>query len=168
MLNQPIGYSRDIPIELDHYSFDEILTVDNLKGTLDINRTQSGLRVQANFSAITRAECGRCLENFELPLETEFEELFTYEHNPLSEDELIIPEDGNINFESYIRDYVLLEIPINPICKPDCRGLCDICGENLNLRECGHEHQKPLTKMASAMKSIEGDYYPGKNSPITE
>jgi len=168
LINQPIGYNRDISIELEHHPFDETLTVDDLKGSLNIDRTQSGLRVQANFTAVTNAQCGRCLEDFQLKLESEFEEIFTYEHNPLSEEELIIPEDGNIDFEPYIRDYLLLEVPINPVCKPDCRGLCDICGENRNLHDCGHGHEKSLTGMAKAMKTIEGSFYPGKNTPITE
>jgi len=33
----------------------------------------------------------------------------------------------------------MLEIPINPICKPDCKGLCSVCGEDLNARDCGHQ-----------------------------
>ncbi len=110
----------------------------------------------------------RCLEDFQLKLNTEFEEYSHIEHNPLSEEELIIPEDGNIDFEPYIRDYLLLEVPIKPVCKPDCRGLCDICGENRNLRDCGHEHEKSPTGMAKAMKTIEGSFYPGKNMQITE
>ncbi len=171
MINQPIGYNRDIPIELSHHSFDEILTVDDLKGNLNIDRTQSGLRIQADFTAITSAECGRCLVDFKLPLHTEFEEIFTYENNPLSEEELIIPEDGNINFGPYIRDYLLLEVPINPVCTPDCRGLCDICGQNLNLRDCGHTHEKPLTPFAKALKSVGNGvapFYPEKKSSIEQ
>jgi len=168
LINQPIGYNRDIPFDLEEYSFDELLTVDHLKGNLNLSRTQSGLRIQGDFHAFTKVECGRCLENFELELDSQFEEIFTYENKPLSEDELIIPEDGNIDFEPYIRDYLLLEIPINPVCKPDCLGLCDICGENRNLHDCGHEHEQLLTTMARSMRSLEGDFYPGKNAPISE
>jgi len=168
LINQPIGYNRDIPFELDRFTFDDILAVDGLRGNLNISRTQSGLRIQGNFSAATHAECGRCLEDFGRQLETEFEEIFTYEHNPLSEEELIIPEDGNIDFEPYIRDYLLLEVPINPVCKPDCRGLCDICGENLNMRECGHAHEQPAAPIAAAMKSIAGSLLPDKKTPISD
>ena len=168
LINQPIGYNRDIPIELEQYDFDESLSVRDLQGNLNLDRTQSGLRIQGDFTALTSAQCGRCLEDFELKLESHFEEIFTYENHPLSEDELIIPEDGNIDFEPYVRDYLLLEVPINPVCKPDCLGLCDICGENRNLRDCGHEHEKPMTKMARLMKSVEGELNPEKNSPLSE
>jgi len=167
-INQPIGYNRDIPFELAQYDFEDGLSVRNLEGNLNLSRTQGGLRIQGDFKALTTAQCGRCLDDFELALDSQFEEIFTYENHPLSEDELIIPEDGNIDFEPYVRDYLLLEVPINPICKPDCLGLCDICGENRNLRDCGHEHQQPETKMARLMKNVGGSFYPEKNTPISE
>jgi len=167
-INQPIGFNRDIPFELDQYDFDESLSVRDLKGNLNLSRTQSGLRIQSDFTAMTSAQCGRCLENFDLALDSHFEEIFTYEYHPLSEDELIIPEDGNIDLEPYIRDYLLLELPINPVCKPDCLGLCDICGENRNLHDCGHAHELPVTKMARMLKTVEGSFYPENNSPLSE
>jgi uncharacterized protein len=168
LINQPIGYNRDIPFELGEYTFDENFSVQDLNGNLNLDRTQSGLRIQGHFTASSMVTCGRCLEEFELVLDSHFEEIFTYENNPLSEDELIIPETGYIEFEPYIRDYLLLEVPINPVCKPDCLGLCDICGENRNLHNCGHEHEKPVTNMARLMKSVGGSFSPGKNTPISE
>ena len=167
MINQPIGYTREIPFEVGHFTFQDDIEVEDLEGVLILSRTQNGLRLNAEFKAKMDAECGRCLEGFMLPLRTKFEEIFTFENHPLSEDELIIPEDGNIDFDSYIRDYLMLEVPINPVCKQDCRGLCDICGENLNIRDCGHEHKRSgMTALAQSLRSIEGNHYPGKNAPI--
>ena len=166
LINQPIGYNREIPFELDHFSFDESLTVEDFKGILNLNRTQNGLRVNGDFNAKTEVTCGRCLEDFVLALDSHFEEIFTFENGPLSEDETLIPEDGNIDFKPYIRDYLLLEIPIKPVCRENCKGLCDICGENLNKRDCGHEHEKPLTAIAQSMRVLEENPYPGKNAPI--
>lgn len=169
LINQPIGYNRDIPFEIGHYSFDEGRVVEDLRGEIVLSRTQNGLRLQAKFEASFDAECGRCLEEFKLPLDTNFEEMFTFENHPLSEDELIIPEDKYIDFEPYIRDYLMLELPINPVCKMDCLGLCDICGGNLNLHDCGHEHKRPdLTAFAQSLQTAVGNHYPGKNAPITK
>ncbi len=165
--NQPIGYNRDIPFELEHYTFDETLAVDDLKGNINLSRTQTGLRLQAVLTAQTIVECGRCLETFCLPLESHFEEIFTFENRALPEDEAVIPESGNLDFEPYIRDYLLLEVPINPVCRPDCLGLCDICGANLNIKKCGHEHERPaLAALEQLAKLSEGNPYPGKNTPI--
>jgi uncharacterized protein len=141
-INQPIGYTRDIPFEFDHYVFDEDFQADDVHGALTLSRTQTGLRLDAGFKARVPLECARCLESFPLQISTQFEEIFTFENRPLSEDELIIPEDRNIDFVSYVRDYLLLEVPIRPLCKPDCKGLCEVCGENRNLKECGHTQQK--------------------------
>ena len=166
LINQPIGFNRDIPFEIEKHDFDEDLSVKGLIGNLNLSRTQNGLRVNADFKARIDLQCGRCLEDFKHDLNTQFEEIFSYDNQYLSEDEISIPEDGNIDFEPYIRDYLILELPINPVCKKDCRGLCDICGENLNLRDCGHEHERPMTAIAQSMKSLEGNFYPGKNAPI--
>jgi uncharacterized protein len=51
---------------------------------------------------------------------------------------LLLPEDSHIDLAPLIREFALLEIPISPICKPDCKGLCPVCGENLNETDCGH------------------------------
>ena len=84
----------------------------------------------------------RCLENFKQPLHANFQELFTYSLEALSEDEESIPEDGYLDFEKSISDYLFLEYPIKPLCKPDCRGLCLVCGQNLNEADCEHVEKK--------------------------
>jgi len=169
LINQPIGYTREIPIDLERHSFDPDLIVKKFNGCLALNRTQNGFRVQADFSAITSTECGRCLDNFDLNLHTIFEEIFTFENHPLSEDEYIIPEDGNVDFEPYIRDYLLLEIPINPLCKPDCRGLCAVCGQNLNIADCEHKpRDMELTTLGKSLHSALIDSDQRKSAPFEE
>ena len=140
MINQPIGYEREIPFKLPRYEFDGDFDVNDLEGTIILNRTQSGLRTFGEFSATIEAECVRCLEIFLQGINTSFEELFTFNRKEISEDEQLIPEDGFIDFEALLRDYLLLALPISPICRADCLGLCSICGENLNQRTCSH-HQ---------------------------
>ena len=56
----------------------------------------------------------------------------------MTESELRFPEDGHINLGPLVREYMLLAKPINPVCKPECKGLCPICGENLNESNCNH------------------------------
>jgi uncharacterized protein len=138
LVNQPPGFQREVPLEFDHFSFDEDLQVENLRGMITLSRTQNGVRSLGEMSATTPLECGRCLETFQQELQSEFEEIFTFAHRPLSEDEVIIPDDLNIDFETIIREYLLLEIPYSPVCRPNCKGLCSVCGQNLNDKNCGH------------------------------
>jgi uncharacterized protein len=61
----------------------------------------------------------------------------------MDESGLVVPEDGNIDLEPIVYEYLLLEIPINPVCREDCKGLCDICGENLNEESHNpHTHEE--------------------------
>lgn len=144
-INQPIGFSREFPFQIDTYTFEPDFPVTDLSGTAVINRTQQGLRLKSHFIASTTATCSRCLDDFQLLLKTNFEELFTYREHPLSENESIIPADGFLDIEDLVSDYLELEIPIQPICRVDCRGLCRICGQNWNHADCEHS---PRTKVS--------------------
>ncbi len=98
---------------------------------------------EGKFETIAPSECVRCLEPFDLPLTTEFDEVYAYNSGSFTESGLYVPEDGNIDLSPVVREYLLVESPIKPICKPDCQGLCIECGENLNLSTC--EHQARIT-----------------------
>lgn len=88
--------------------------------------------------ALLPVECVRCLESFDQPLEIDFTELYAFTPRSVTESNLILPEDGHIDLEPLVREYMLLEIPISPLCTPDCKGLCPVCGENLNVN--AHDH----------------------------
>ena len=106
---------------------------------MHISRTPQGLLFEGTFDATNMSECVRCLEPFELPLHVEFDEVYAYKSSSFTESGLYVPEDGNIDLSPVVREYMMLENPIKPICKPDCQGLCIVCGENLNLATCEHQ-----------------------------
>jgi uncharacterized protein len=138
LFNQPIGYTREIPFEFPAITISNEFKFTDFNGIAAFNRTQNGLLFSGSFKAHTRLICGRCLEDFDLPLQTDFEEVYTYPDYPLSENETFIPENGFLDLEELIGDFLLLEIPINPVCKEDCKGLCKECGQDLNLASCDH------------------------------
>jgi uncharacterized protein len=74
-------------------------------------------------------------------MKTQFAELYASSQRHVTESGLILPEDGHIDLEPLAREYLILEVPINPTCKPDCKGLCPVCGENLNEQDCGHRKE---------------------------
>jgi uncharacterized protein len=65
--------------------------------------------------------------------------MFAYKAFDFTESGLLVPEDGNIDLGPIVREYLMLEYPLKPLCKPDCQGLCTVCGENLNLGTCEHQ-----------------------------
>jgi uncharacterized protein len=61
-------------------------------------------------------------------------------------------EDINTIFTSYefidltqiIRDYIILSIPMKPLCSDECKGICAVCGANLNKIDCGHKEKEEI------------------------
>lgn len=139
LINQPIGTSRDIHFDFSKLNLPPDLALIAVQGLERISRTPQGLLVQADFKANMVCECVRCLTEFEQPLHTIFSELFAFKARGMSESGLLVPEDGNIDLAPLLREYMLLEIPIRPLCAPDCKGLCIDCGANLNIMTCEHQ-----------------------------
>jgi uncharacterized protein len=138
IIHEEVGYTCEFPFEFEKVSIDEDLDLQNFIGTIQVSRTPQGLLFEGKFSGETRLECVRCLNEFSKPLAWNLTELYAFNERSVSDSGLIIPDDAQIDVESLIREYALLEIPINPICKPDCKGLCPVCGQDLNVADCGH------------------------------
>jgi uncharacterized protein len=139
IVHQEVGYKHEFPFEYEKIQIADDLDLRHFEGVVNIGRTPQGLIVQADFSGDIALECVRCLNEFERRLDWEMTELYAFSEKSVSDSGLILPEDAHIDLQPLIREYALLEIPINPICKPDCKGLCPVCGEDLNQVDCGHK-----------------------------
>jgi uncharacterized protein len=140
LLNSPIGTYRDIHFEYPEITLKPDLNLTNLVGVARVGRTPQGILVQGEFQGEAPAECVRCLTEFVQPLHGKFDELYAFDKRSVTDSGLILPEDANIDLEPLVRDYLLIEMPISPICKEDCKGLCTVCGENLNETNSEHYH----------------------------
>lgn len=141
--HEEIGRNHDFPFEFDKLVLGGDLELRGLDGLVNIGRTPQGLVLQADFSAITSLICVRCLQEFSHELSWSFTELYAFDERSETDSGLILPEDGHIDLAEMLREYALLEIPISPICKQDCQGLCMECGQNLNEKDCGHKPAEP-------------------------
>ena len=151
-LGQSVGYSRDFLFESPEVRLDPDLLLQDLSGMARITRTAQGLLVQGEIRAVTPAECVRCLRDISQPLVAEFTELYAFTRQSMTDSGLMLPESGYIDLAPLVREYMLLALPISPLCNPDCKGLCPICGENLNEAACPHQSANPeddLTETAS-------------------
>jgi len=138
LLNQAIGTSREFTFDFQEIEIPPDLGLSDFKGRVRINRTPQGLLVNAETNACINLECVRCLENFQQPLHAGFDELYAFSKRTATDSGLILPDDGYIDLRPLFREYLLIEIPIRPLCIEDCRGLCTVCGINLNLENCPH------------------------------
>ena len=138
LISAPIGSNRDFDFDYQTMRLGDDLTVREFSGTARFSRTPQGLVLQGDFQATTELECVRCLEMFPQSLKWSVTDLFAFDRRHMTESGLLVPEDGQIDLEPLLREYALLEFPISPVHKPDCKGLCPVCGENLNVTDCGH------------------------------
>jgi len=138
IVHQTIGFSREFEFDFPQIHIPPDLELRALKGAVEITRTPQGLLVRVKMKANITAECVRCLSNFEQPLDVDFSELYAFNRKSVTESGLILPEDGKIDLAPLLREFMFLEVPIQPICRPDCKGLCPECGENLNENICNH------------------------------
>jgi uncharacterized protein len=152
IIHEEVGYSHEIPFEFEKVKLED-LELENFIGKVDIGRTPQGLVVQGNFSADTTLECVRCLKDFQESLDWEITELYAFTQKSVSESELLLPEDAHIDLAPLIREYALLEIPIKPLHDPECKGLCIECGQDLNVKDCGHS-QEPDDSPFATLKDL--------------
>ncbi|WP_394552402.1 YceD family protein [Agromyces sp. MMS24-JH15] len=87
---------------------------------LRLESVHEGILVTAEIDAVAEGECGRCLIDVALPLEVEFQELFAYHRDEAFEYGV---QDDHVDLEPLIRDAVVLALPFQPVCRPDCPGL---------------------------------------------
>jgi uncharacterized protein len=149
ILHEEAGYSHEIDFDLPQIRLGADLEVRELVGQLAIGRTSHGLLFTGDFSAQTEVGCVRCLSPFTYGLKWSLTELYAINEKSISDSGLKVPEDAQIDLQPLMREYALLEIPINPICRPDCRGLCPVCGEDRNKRDCGHRPDSGQSSFAA-------------------
>src|SRR5262249_4155699 len=98
-----------------------------------------GIEVAADVDAPWVGECRRCLKPLTGELRCQVRELFRPRtpSESADEDEETYPLAGEqLDLRALVRDALLLELPLAPLCRPDCRGLCPTCGADLNEGDC--------------------------------
>jgi uncharacterized protein len=99
-----------------------------------------GVLVTASVAAPLAGECARCLDEFTSAAHVRFRELFTAEAGGAGDDGYLL--DGDLlDLEPALRDALVLELPLSPLCSEDCAGLCAVCGVRLADAEPGHGHR---------------------------
>jgi uncharacterized protein len=152
---QSAGFSRDFPFDLQKINIPPDLQLNRLTGSVRATRTPQGILLQADLEAEINLECVRCLTDFKQPLHVDFTELYAFSQRYATDSGLIMPETGIIDLAPVLREYLLLEIPISPLCRPDCKGLCPVCGNNLNESQCYHNEDSGDPRLASLKKLLE-------------
>lgn len=148
---------EDIELESDLARVDDDIEV---KGT--VSSGDQFTVIEADIKAPLEIDCSRCLEKNPTVKEFAFKTAFA-SSDQLSEEveveldlqdlELSFAEEDEIDLRDVIREQILLNLPANPLCKEDCKGLCEICGGNLNKVDCDCEQEETDPRWA-ALKNL--------------
>jgi uncharacterized protein len=162
LLKEPIGATRN-------YEIDEVVDVTGegnnrlVEGEVKLQRTQRGILVKGEFRTELELTCSRCLGSFTYPLEINFEEEYIPTIDIVTGIPLSSPEEAGdfridehhvIDLTEAIRQYTLLAMPMKPLCREDCAGLCQECGHNLNQGPCGCSVQEVDPRWAKLSKLL--------------
>lgn len=117
-----------------------------LNGNVDLIRTNDGILVRANLYTNVELTCSRCLTQFSIPVRFKIDEEFlptiditTGARLPKTDDTdeaALIDSHHLLDLTEVVRQDLMLALPIVPICRNDCQGLCANCGQNLNEGDC--------------------------------
>jgi len=139
LLEATFGENRVIELDYPTIRVADDLDLTPLQGSIKASRTSEGIYIEGSLQTALDVECVRCLTIFSLSVTIQLDDLFYYPPSTAPEGEFVVGENGFIDLSPLVRELSLLEIPMQPICKPDCQGLCQECGANLNEGDCGCE-----------------------------
>lgn len=122
-----------------------IALISPVEGTVRLTRTPGGVLVEGHLHTTADQTCSRCLEPVSSPLDLDLTEEFLQTLDistglPLGASQedpsILIDSHHVVNLDELIRQYLLTWLPMHPLCRQDCAGLCQECGHNLNESPC--------------------------------
>jgi len=151
-ITAPAGFGLDVigiavgaPIEVD----------------LRVESATEGVFVSGTAAADVSGDCARCLDPLGYPLTVRFGELFAWPDSATEAttdaDEVSRVVDDLVDTEEMIRDAVLLTLPLAPLCREDCRGLCPECGDRWADLGSGHSHETMDARWAALRGKLTSD-----------
>ncbi len=111
----------------------------------DIHKDKDRFRLEGTVKTELELTCSRCLEPFRMPVDAKFDLRFHPAAEMSTEQEREVPDsdletsyyrDDQIDLNELLREQFFLALPMKPLCRPDCQGLCPVCGTNRNLETC--------------------------------
>jgi uncharacterized protein len=118
---------------------------DPVRVSLEIAKDEDRYRVQGRATTALEVECSRCLEPFPAPIDASFDLRYLPQGDARGDDVEIADEDlstafyhaDRLDLGQLLEEQFYLALPMKPLCREDCAGLCSECGANLNVRACG-------------------------------
>ena len=142
LLKEPVGANR-------HYNIDEFAGdsyQNHIMGQVTLTRTNRGILVTGSLATETSGTCARCLGDVNLGISFDVEDeyfpiidIISGTHLTPETEDLIIDESHILDLSEAIRQYIIMATPTKILCKPDCPGICPVCGHEYIKGDCQHK-----------------------------
>jgi uncharacterized protein len=166
LLREEVGARREYEFTEAALPLDEEVTLRQIEGRVRFTRTASGVLGDAETSGVVEMPCMRCLSSSTQAITVQFRDEFhsRIEVNtglplpkPEEEDPFYITENHLVDLGEAIREYALLALPMQPLCKPDCKGICPNCGADRNIEECRCQTEEGDDRFAALKALLDND-----------
>lgn len=132
-----------------------------VKVSLQFTRDVDGIYVTGHLEAVASLECHRCLQRYHQPIISDFVYLLIQPHLPMDNKGVAVDESITLVLEAdevplgdILYEQILLGIPMRHLCSEDCKGLCPICGEDLNRHSCNCRVEKPILLSGAVFRKL--------------
>jgi uncharacterized protein len=138
---------------------------DPVEGTVRLARTNRGVLVTGRLSTSIAGQCSRCLRDIEIPIGVVLEEEVLPSidiatglpvDTTAEPDAARLTDHHELDLEPFVREAIQLAEPIAPLCRPDCPGLCPVCGGDLAERPHDHD-ETPVDPRLEALRAFRVD-----------
>ncbi len=128
--------------------------------TFNFTNIESGkAKIEGNVRLVFQTNCDRCLTEVPTVLNLQFERVAASpgvaENDAV--DDLSFMEDWQLNVETFVYNEIICNWPAKILCREECRGLCPVCGQNLNEGDCGCDTFVPDPRMAAIQDIFKRD-----------
>jgi uncharacterized protein len=143
--DEPVSFSFELTFSIEALDREPLLEISPVLLEGEISRIEKGFTLEALLSYSGRLECSRCLAGYPFETREDFTLLLTKrvapsgDETPLQSEELdeYFYDDPVISVAPISEERIQMAVPMKPLCREECRGLCPMCGEDLNVTECG-------------------------------
>ncbi|WP_138206696.1 YceD family protein [Haloimpatiens lingqiaonensis] len=143
--NEELSFTLDLSNFHDGNEAIEITKTISFTGV--IKNSEEDLILKGHVEGEVILTCSRCLDKFNYKLDLDIEEIIST--NPEDKDENIIFIDNNkLNIDDIIVNNIIMSLPVKRLCRENCKGLCQLCGTNLNYSNCNCKDEDTDPRLA--------------------
>ncbi len=159
MLSSGEGRRIELDVLVDGFDFGGqryTVPAGEVRVTLDVSHTTTGYALRLRFGTALEGACTRCLEDAGHEVDVDAREI----DQPGGGEELSSPyleDHQHLDIHSWARDALALALPTQIVCRPECLGLCAVCGENLNTAGPDHAHEREPDPRWAALRELKLD-----------